>query len=220
NLITKIELGEMPYESYNELRSFGLHLIGIGRIAFPLFCFLLVEGFCHTHDRKNYGRNLLIFALLSELPFDLGFFSTLSLQENTFPFYWDYQNVLFTLFLGFLTMVCLEKFSTISKQKRFVSFLLQIGSVLLFCLIAELIKSDYTSEGILIIAGLYIARNNRLYQIILFLLAYILTTGEQPNLFIMIACLGILLYNGKRGKIHLKYAFYAFYPLHILLLYL
>ena len=70
----------------------------IGRLAFPIFCFLAVEGFLHTHDVKKYVRRLLLFGLLSEVPFDLAFFRT--------PFAPQHQNVYWTLALGVLAMAC------------------------------------------------------------------------------------------------------------------
>ena len=74
----------------------------IGRLAFPIFCFLAVEGFLHTHDVKKYVRRLLLFGLLSEVPFDLAFFRT--------PFAPQHQNVYWTLALGVLAMAGLKRF--------------------------------------------------------------------------------------------------------------
>ena len=73
-----------------------------GRLAFPLFCFLLVEGFVHTRDVKKYVRRLFLFALISEVPFDLAFFRT--------PFDPSAQNVYWTLALGVLAMAGLKHF--------------------------------------------------------------------------------------------------------------
>ena len=165
---------------------------------------------------------MLAFALISEIPFDIGFFSAYSRMEGTFPFYLKYQNVFFTLFLGLLTLVCLERFSCKSDLPvdRIKSAVLQVLSVVLFSGIAEGIHCDYGMQGILFISAFYICRNHRIYQVLLFLLAYMGTTGNQPPLCTLLACLLILLYNGKRGKLKLKYFFYVFYPAHILVLYL
>jgi len=73
-----------------------------GRLAFPLFCFLLVEGFVHTHNVKGYLGRLVLFGLLSEVPFDLAFFRT--------PFDPSAQNVYWTLALGVLAMAGLKRF--------------------------------------------------------------------------------------------------------------
>ena len=104
--------GQMSWERFREIDYFiRFDLQSIGTIAFPLFCFLLAEGFQHTRSKKRYIGLMLAFALISEVPFDIGFFSAYSRMEDTFPFYLKYQNVFFTLFLGLLTLVCLERFS-------------------------------------------------------------------------------------------------------------
>ena len=91
---TLFHFGGIDYSWYRIFRD-------IGRAAFPIFCFLLVEGFLHTHDRKKYGLNLLVFACISEIPWNFMFTNT-----------WRYekQNVFFTLFLGYLAFCALEYF--------------------------------------------------------------------------------------------------------------
>ena len=214
---------QMSWERFQEIDNLiRFDLQSIGTIAFPLFCFLLAEGFQHTRSKKRYIGLMLAFALISEIPFDIGFFSAYSRMEGTFPFYLKYQNVFFTLFLGLLTLVCLERFSCESDLPvdRIKSVVLQVLSVVLFSSIAEGIRCDYGMQGILFISAFYICRNHRIYQVLLFLLAYMGATGNQPPLCTLLAGLLILLYNGKRGKLKLKYFFYVFYPAHILALYL
>ena len=166
---------QMSWERFQEIDNLiRFDLQSIGTIAFPLFCFLLAEGFQHTRSKKRYIGLMLAFALISEIPFDIGFFSAYSRMEGTFPFYLKYQNVFFTLFLGLLTLVCLERFSCESDLPvdRIKSVVLQVLSVVLFSSIAEGIRCDYGMQGILFISAFYICRNHRIYQVLLFLLAY------------------------------------------------
>lgn len=214
--------GQMTLERFQQIDEFiRFRLQSIGVLAFPLFCFLLSEGFQYTRSRKRYLLSMLAFALISELPFDVAFFGRLAKLNGTFPFYFNYQNVFFTLFLGLLTLVCLEKLSSKSaaREDKIRAAVLQILCAAGFAAIAELIHCDYGMQGILYIAAFYIGRKHRIYQVLLFLLAYMGTTGNQPPLCILLSCLLMLLYNGKRGKLKGKYFFYIFYPAHILILY-
>ena len=131
---------------------------------------------------------MLVFALISEIPFDIGFFSRYSLMEGTFPFYLKYQNVFFTLFLGLLTLACLERCSCKSQVRtdKIKSVVLQVVSVALFSVIAELIRCDYGIQGILFISAFYVCRSHRVYQVLLFLLAYMGATGNQPTMCILL----------------------------------
>lgn len=176
----------------------------IGRIAFPIFCFLLVEGFLRTKDLKKYLSRMTLFALLSEIPFDLIFSGEL--------IYWGYQNVMITLLIGMLTMygckVIEEKIP--DKVGRFVAWgaCFALGAV-----VAEFLKTDYGAKGIIPIMVLYFLRHFKLYQMIGGALSFV---WELPA---PLSFLFIGFYNGKRGM-RMKYFFYLFYPVHLLLLYL
>lgn len=178
----------------------------IGRIAFPIFCFLLVEGFLHTRDSRKYAMRLGIFALVSEIPFDLAFSSAL--------LEFEYQNVFFTLFLGLLTMM---GWDAIEKKFADGSFMrILCNALVLFAGMgaAELLRTDYGMKGVFCIMVLYIFRNKRIYQVIAGCLSFF-----WWEIAAVLSFIPIYFYNGKRG-LKLKYFFYAFYPAHLLLLYL
>lgn len=170
----------------------------IGRLAFPLFCFLLVEGFVHTHSRKRYAAGLLLFALISEVPWNY-------MVGGSF-FCPDKQNVYFTLFLGVL-LLCILSWET-SDWKKWVCLL---G---LYVLIRWL-HADYGFMGVVLIGLLYVLRGRKVERA---LFAFPLLSGGFAALC---AFVPINMYNEERGFIRgkvLKYAFYLFYPLHITVL--
>lgn len=180
----------------------------IGRLGFPIFCFLLIEGFMHTRNIQKYAGRLFLFALVSEIPFDLGFAGK--------PFFFNYQNVFFTLFIGLLVMIgfrCVEN----RKMNKRLSALLQIVITAAGMLAATILKTDYSYIGVLTIAVMYIFRNRKLLSAGLGSVALTLFSLSEITAFF--AMIPIHLYNGKRGW-NIKWLFYAFYPVHILLLYL
>lgn len=170
----------------------------IGRCAFPIFCFLLVEGFLHTHDRRKYGRNLLLFALISELPWNFMF-------SNTWHF--ERQNVFFTLFLGYLGFCAIEYFWE-CRWKQILCLLSLLG-------VSILLNADYGWRGFVFLLIMYLLRNEKASQAIV---------GSCWLFYEWKACfafISINMYNGKRGFIRgkaAKYFFYLFYPLHITIL--
>ena len=171
----------------------------IGRIAFPLFVFLLVEGFLHTRDRKRYGISLFLFALLSEIPWNL---------EHTGHLTFGKQNVFFTLFLGYMALCVLEHFREQPRK--------QIPALAGLYLITLLLRSDYGVSGFGLIVLLYALREQRILQALLSC-CFLSSTWVGGLAFIPIS-----LYNGQRGFIRspfLKYAFYAVYPVHLLVLF-
>lgn len=182
----------------------------IGRIAFPIYCFLLVEGYFHTRDVKKYSIRLFLFALVSELPFDYAFFGGMN---NT------HQNIFFTLFLGLLAVHAIEEYfmkkPVISVPVLFLAFFL-----------SEYFHTDYGMLGILYILTFYGLRKvDGLPKVLLMvvfigILNILLSRGVQY--YSVLAVPFIAAYNGKPGprNILLKYGFYTAYPLHLLILYL
>lgn len=170
----------------------------IGRLAFPIFSFLITEGYRHTRDKKRYGLRLLLFAAISEIPFNL-------LHSNHW-FDSDGQNVFFTLFLGFLLIHIYE-----FKLNQLIKFFAMAGVALL----AKLLKTDYGYVGVLLMFVIYLFQNMPAVQA---LVAFRMLSG---GIAAWVAFIPINLYNGKRGFIKspwLKFAFYIFYPAHILVL--
>lgn len=246
----------------------------IGRFGFPLFVYLLVEGYTHTRSVKKYAINLAVFAAISELPFNLGFESKL--------FYPGYQNVFLTLFLGLLCIWAIDEFGFKREWNKkasllffpavlvlgvFCGYLFGIGTpgaiinsfaeipVYYYCLagalilfiimaiagrkwddakkvqfiaialsisafgtIAELLKTDYSGVGILTIAVMYLFRAKKVKAFALgCTVLTVLNLAEITAYFMLIP---VSKYNGERGPKINKYFFYAFYPVHLGLLYL
>jgi hypothetical protein len=168
----------------------------IGRIAFPIFCFLLIEGFLHTSNIKKYATRLFLFAIISEIPFDLAF--------NRKIFETSHQNVFFTLFIGLLTLIAIKYYENNNILKIFYIF-----AGIFF---AHILNSDYAGFGVVFIILLYTFHNNIKLRNIVCSVA-ILWEYTAPIAFIPIS-----LYNGERG-FKMKYFFYVFYPAHLLLIY-
>lgn len=180
----------------------------IGRIAFPIFCFLLVEGFCHTRSVRNYALRLGCFALISEIPFDLA--------TNRTLYYPGYQNVFFTLLLGLLVLAGIrfaaDCLPAAQPRQKVLLFLCQLLILLTGCALASLLHTDYSAFGILAIAFLYLLRNNRKRQCVVGALLF-LWELSAPLAFLI-----LYHYNGERGATRSRYGFYLFYPVHLLLL--
>lgn len=251
----------------------------IGRFGFPIFCFLLVEGFLHTHSCAKYALRLFLFALISEIPFDLAFMGKVV--------YIGYQNVFFTLFIG---LIALWAFDTIANRLRggvpavlfriggyllpslyaavvltnltfntiFVEFqdvlsnpyylvgifwiILALVTVLIvhlygkkrgsqrsrvLCadltvltiamLLADLLQTDYSGMGVLTICIMYACRRSKVKEMLAGCIVLTVMSFMEITSFLML--IPIAKYNGKRG-LNIKYFFYAFYPVHLALLYL
>ncbi len=177
----------------------------IGRIAFPIYCFLIVEGYFHTKDIKKYATKLLIFALISEIPFDYAFFGRID---------WSHQNIFFTLFIGLVSIHLLEKSKT---QNSFNSLIIVLAATTL----AIVLKTDYSFIGIIYILAFYKTKNFNRSKRILLVGAVMFITNYSSTSFIqqysLLALPILLLYNGKLGlKVKaLQILFYIAYPLHL-----
>lgn len=172
----------------------------VGRMAFPIFCFLLAEGFTHTRSPLKYVMGLGIFALVSEVPFDLA-------NHGSFLEF-SSQNVFFTLFLGALALYGIEY--AVSKEWSKATYLL---AFIVPAALAFFLKTDYGMYGVAFVVILYMMRTDRKNQTL---------SGIILGFFQITAALAFLplwFYNGKRG-LKLKWAFYLFYPAHLLALYL
>lgn len=197
----------------------------IGRTAFPIFAFLLAEGFFHTHSRKKYLERLLFFAVLSEIPFNLAF--------HGFLFYPGSQNVFWTFCIGFLVIWGLERLYAVyaagsdilkknkerrgRRMNRGLKFVFPaLGLVLAGAVMASVMQADYGLYGFLLILLFYLGRRGNAPRIVVCICGYLLFLWEPYCLF---GFLLILFYNGKRkqrGK-GFQYFFYLFYPVHLLI---
>ena len=177
----------------------------LGRVAFPLFMFFLVEGFFKTGNRFKYLLNLIVFGIISEIPFDL-FQSAVLFQPNS-------NNVMFTLALALVMIWVIDE---LKVPKSYIIppvlwFPVSIIIVITVCLLSMIWGLDYEYHGILIAYFFYIFRNNPILSII----GGYLSIFKTPW-----ALLGFgltLTYNGKRGKQN-KILNYLFYPVHLLIL--
>lgn len=190
----------------------------IGRMAFPIYCFLLVEGFLHTRNVAKYAGRLAVFALISEIPFDLAISNQWWISS--------YNNVFFTLVLGLLAIWALsyiEKFHEFWGEKNWEPILgriltLSVGLIVIigFGALADMVLfTDYGLGGIVAIAVLYLLRGQRMIAFAGCVMALTVITGDI-ELLAMFMLYPIMKYDGSRGK-NMKYVFYAFYPVHLLL---
>jgi len=200
----------------------------IGRISFPIFAFMIVEGYFHTKNLKKYVCRLLLFAILSEIPFNLAMGSSV--------FFPVHQNVLWS----FLISIGLIHLNEKAKRTRKILIKIAVGfvTVILGYLVGIITMVDFYHAGILTVLVFYFFRQKKWYSYIGQLLclwyiniemlggfAYEFHFGGQTYFFsrqglALLALVPIWLYRGKQGyhsKI-LQYACYAFYPVHLLIL--
>ena len=191
----------------------------IGRTAFPLFVWLLVEGFFHTSSRKKYLGRMAFFALVSELPFDLALYGRPDRQG---------QNVFFTLSISLVMLVFLERAMDACLRKRqagekvLLQTLAAVGTVAAAMAAAELFCVDYGGSGPLLAALFYCYKRKGSPGLAVSFLIFCLSMGlltAMVEIFGIVSVPLIARYNGKRTGRGRGRLFYLFYPLHLLILY-
>ena len=180
----------------------------IGRIAMPIFAFFVAEGFLHTHDRKKYLLRMGVFALVSELPFDL-------LTAGRLEF--GHQNVMCTFFLAILALLCFD--TLMAKEQTPARMALAWGAMVAAIAAALLLKTDYNIYGVGLVFLFYLFRKKELwFRCVIGMIFHIVTRNVGVYIYGLLGFLPLFLYNGQKGR-GLKWLFYAFYPGHMLLLY-
>lgn len=199
----------------NGLDSIYTIMRGVGRLAFPLYAFLLVEGFFHSHNRKKYALRLLLLALAAEIPFNF--------LDSTMWFDPLHNNVMWTLLLGLVAMSAIEWLYqqpglNIILQKILIA-VVALGAMVL----SNILRTDYGEGGILCILLIYIfygkSAGGRLFAPALgiIFLVYLSSAIEFAALFSLIP---IYFYNGTRGQAGsvMKKISFLYYPLHLIIL--
>ena len=209
-------------------------LTRLGRLAFPIFAFMIAEGFYHTKNVKKYLLRMLFFALISEIPFNL--------MVGSSVFYYAHQNVMWTFLLAILSLLIFEKL----KEKHIIMQIIFIPStVLIFYLIGMFTLVDYHGEGILMVMLFYFTRAKKdtpLRQRLVLMLVqvlgmYYINCEMLKGLVIPVELFGhtfeivqqglallalpiIWCYSTKQGPYNkaIKYFYYLFYPAHLLVL--
>ena len=185
----------------------------IGRLAMPIFSFFIAEGFSHTRDKKKYLCRLGIFALISEIPFDLAFEGRLGI---------GHQNIMLSFFLAVVALMLYDwiQGGTKSEEKHtsIGKTVLGVIAVAAIAAISLLLRADYTIFAVIAVFLFYVLRQKHplvrtgvgaAFLALTRTVGYYCTTGLS---FIPLA-----MYNGKKGR-GLKWLFYGFYPGHLLLL--
>lgn len=192
----------------------------IGRLAFPIFAYFISEGYIKTSNVKKYQKRLLVFALISQIPFYLAFKNVL------------YLNIFFTLFLGLYAI-------KVYDEKGSISIIWIIG------ILAQIINTDYGLYGVFTIYFFYkyhedfktMAKKQVFLNVIFVSVIFLITILSAFNkgkdgTWIFMTLIGVSMqavslvslffikrYNGERGR-SMKYLFYGFYPVHLMILWM
>ena len=201
----------------------------VGRLAFPIFAFMLAEGYSHTSNFNKYLKRMLIFALISEIPFNLmnagGLFD---------PFH---QNVMWTFLISLIALKLIDKVFSSDKTKL-IKYLSVALLTILFVALGAITFVDYGGFGVLTVIMFYLLRGHKWWNYVGQIIAiYLINFVFLQNMdipftlfgrefffptqgFAIFSLIFIFLYNGKQGlhNKYIKYFNYLFYPVHILIL--
>lgn len=185
----------------------------IGRLAMPIFSFCIAEGFAHTRDRKKYLFRIGLFALISEIPFDLAF-------EGKIGF--THQNIMLTFFLSVVGLMLFDRIrggkDTEGKQAPIGKTVLGVLAVAAAAVASLLLRADYTVFAVIAVFLFYVFRQKHpLIRSGVGVAFLALTRTVGYNCATGFSFIPLALYNGKKGR-GLKWLFYVFYPGHLLLL--
>lgn len=181
----------LDHIKYVYLPSSNFATLYLGRISFPLFAFLLTEGYVHTSNLKKYIIRLSLFAIISQIPFMI---------FRTYVGNWKMLNIMFTLLLGLIAIMAFDKIKNKFLSIPLVTITVYLGKI--FCV-------DYGWYGVLLIFILYLFKNNKIALTICYLGVilfhyYLLNCLKVEYIFTIIFTIFpiiiILLYNGKEGK--------------------
>lgn len=180
----------------------------IGRISFPIYCFLLAEGVHHTRSPLKYGMRLLLVAVISELPYDLLFYG---------QFTWAHNSVMVTLLLGFGSGIAMKQFSGWIKLLAPLPFLLA----------GRYLGGSYGMYGVAMVVMFLLTKDAPCRPAVQFLLMVLLSLRMSGfpgrigiQVYAVFAMIPIFLYSGEKSSRSkaLQWAFTLFYPAHMLLL--
>ncbi len=185
----------------------------IGRIAFPIFAYMIAEGCHYTKNRKKYLLTIVSLAFIFQVVY---FISSGSL----------YMNILFTFSLSILTIYCIDYFKNTKKLGSFFVLILELAAVVFLSVFLPKIlpgtdfKIDYGILGILLPVAIYLMPNKTLKLICATIILSIMAILSYKLRWFALASIPLLaIYNENRGNLNLKYMFYVFYPLHLIVLY-
>ena len=182
----------------------------IGRVAMPIFAFCIAEGCSHTHDRKKYLARLGVFALVSEIPFDL------VTSGRVLEF--GHQNIMATFFWTVLGLTLFDRVAGDGSDRKKLAA--GTGLLILFAALSVVLRMDYSFTAFGITAVFYCFRQKSLwFRNVIAMSYHLLVRNVGIHIFGLLGFIPIFFYNGEKGR-GLKWLFYLFYPGHLLLIYL